>query len=387
MDHLLRPVLVNGKEITPIRPQWKGTMTERERFKRQMHFQSFDRCYNMEFGYWRENYQVWEPFKQNGITCEQEANVFFGFDSSCVSGTWSEKMSLIPAFERKEISRTATSRIIQDDEGALVEELLDHPERMPRFIKPAVSNPDDWKRLKEERLRRDDPARLRDIGEMKKWLSDDRTFPAGIYCGSMIGIVRDLLSFEGLCYAVYDYPEMVEDMVETFCQLAEDDLDRLLPHIQFDFASGWEDICYKNGPIVSVPFFRDVVVPRYKRLHKKIASYGIDLWWVDCDGDVRPLLPYFLDSGVNCLLPYEVNSCMHPGELMDQCDGRLRIMGGVDKMILTQSKDDIYAYMKSLVKYVERGGFIPFCDHRCPPNVPWENYIYYLDIKEQMFGM
>jgi uroporphyrinogen decarboxylase len=36
---------------------------------------------------------------------------------------------------------------------------------------------------------------------------------------------------------------------------------------------------------------------------------------------------------------------------------------------------------------VKRGGYIPFCDHRCPPDVKYENYLYYLDLKEKMFGM
>ena len=43
--------------------------------------------------------------------------------------------------------------------------------------------------------------------------------------------------------------------------------------------------------------------------------------------------------------------------------------------------------MKTLVPLVERGGYIPFCDHRCPPDVKEEDYLYYLDLKEQMFGM
>ena len=62
----------------------------------------------------------------------------------------------------------------------------------------------------------------------------------------MIGKIRDLLTFEGLAYACYDYPEMVEDMVETCCLLVEDFLDQVLPHFDFDFASGWEDICFKT---------------------------------------------------------------------------------------------------------------------------------------------
>ena len=48
---------------------------------------------------------------------------------------------------------------------------------------------------------------------------------------------------------------------------------------------------------------------------------------------------------------------------------------------------EIKAYMESLAPLVERGGFIPFCDHRCPPNVKPADYLYYLDLKEEMFGL
>lgn len=41
-------------EIKPIRNKWNEKMTDRERFNRQMHFQSVDRSFNMEFGYWEE---------------------------------------------------------------------------------------------------------------------------------------------------------------------------------------------------------------------------------------------------------------------------------------------------------------------------------------------
>lgn len=62
-------------------------------------------------------------------------------------------------------------------------------------------------------------------------------------------------------------------------------------------------------------------------------------------------------------------------------------MGGVDKIALGQGRAAIRAYLESLAPLVERGGFIPFCDHRCPPNVQPDDYLYYLDLKAQMFGM
>jgi len=62
-------------------------------------------------------------------------------------------------------------------------------------------------------------------------------------------------------------------------------------------------------------------------------------------------------------------------------------MGGFDKMSLGNGREAIKEYMKTLVPLVERGGYIPFCDHRCPLNVDPKDYIYYLDLKEEMFGM
>ena len=54
--------------ITPCRPKWAGTLTDRERFRRQMHYQAADRCFNMEFGYWKENFQEWPIFKEHGVS-------------------------------------------------------------------------------------------------------------------------------------------------------------------------------------------------------------------------------------------------------------------------------------------------------------------------------
>jgi hypothetical protein len=62
-------------------------------------------------------------------------------------------------------------------------------------------------------------------------------------------------------------------------------------------------------------------------------------------------------------------------------------MGGVDKLELLQGRPAIKKYLESIIPIVERGGYIPFCDHRCPPDVNPDNYLYYLDLKEEMFGL
>lgn len=369
-------------EIKPIRQKWKGTMTDRERFNAQMHYQPFDRTFNMEFGYWEENYQLWDMFRNNGIRTESEANEFFQFDRIVTIGT---NVWMDPPFENKVVEERGDKLILMNGDGLLAEVPRDAHDTIPHYLKASIETPDDWKKVKAERFRLE--GRKPDIAALKAMFPDDRDYPLGVDVGSMIGKIRDMLTFEGLCYAMFDYPEMVEDMVETCCILVEQSLDELLPHFQFDYAAGWEDICFKNGPIVTPAFFRDVVMPRYKRINKKLKAHGIDIWYMDCDGDIRPILPYFLEGGVNCMFPYEVNGCCHPAELLAETGKELRIMGGIDKMQLKAGKDAIKAYLESVAPLVERGGYIPFCDHRCPPDVSEENYLYYLDLKEQMFGL
>jgi uroporphyrinogen decarboxylase len=357
-------------------------MTDRERFRRQMHHEPVDRCFNREFGYWNNNFQDWPMFRDNGIRDNDTADIFLNFDRSySIGGPF-----MHPTFPEKEISRTETTRILRNGDGLLAEVPIDGHDTIPHYLGSSITTPDDWETIKAERFRRDDPARKQDIDALKAKHPADRDYALGVNTGSMIGRVRNLLTVEGLAYATYDYPDMVEDMVETSCLLVEDTLDQLLPHFEFDFAEGWEDICYVAGPLVSVSFFREVVVPRYQRIRDKLLAHGIDIWWIDCDGDVRPLIPYFLDGGVNTMFPWEVNGSGHPGEALDRWGPELRIMGGVNKMALGAGREAIREWVESLIPHVEKGGFIPFCDHRCPPNVNPDDYLYYLDLKEEIFG-
>jgi len=371
--------------IKPIRPKWKGTMTDRERFNAQMHYQPVDRCFNMEFGYWDENFELWPLFKDNGITNNWEADIFFNFDRQYHIGG---KIWLNPPFKNEVVEVRATTKVLINEDGLFAEVPLDGHDTIPHYIKSSIQGPDDWKKVKAERFRFDDHERIVDIEALKRvWDAPDRDYPLGVWVGSMIGKIRDMLTFEGLAYAIYDYPQMVEDMVETACVMVENSLDQILPHFEFDFAAGWEDIAFKAGPIVSPRWFKRVITPRYQRIHNKLKEHGIDIWWIDCDGDVRPILDAMMEGGVNCLFPFEVNGCAHPAELLKEYGKDLRIMGGFDKIEMGKGRAAIKAYMDTLVPLVERGGFIPFCDHRCPPNVDPDDYLYYLDLKEEYFGL
>lgn len=370
-------------ELAPYQP-WSGRLTQRERFNRQMHWQPFDRTVNMEFGYWDENYTQWDIFVDNNIKDECDADRFFAFEPPVVidPNTW-----MCPGFEPKVIERRGDLVIYQNGDGIFNEVPVDGHSTIPRYIGSSVTCPEDWKRVKAEHFQRQPESSRINWDSIESRINNNPDKPICIWCGSMIGKIRNMLTLEGMVYAIADYPDMVEDMVETCCVLVEDALKELLPKYHFDLASGWEDICCRNGPLVQMDFFKSVIFPRYKRIGDLLHRYGIDVWYTDCDGDVRPLIPYFLEAGINCLFPYEVNSCTHPVTLLKDYPRQLRIMGGIDKIQLIKGKSAIKEYLESIEPYVWDGGFIPFCDHRCPPDVKPENYLYYLDLKKQMFGI
>jgi uroporphyrinogen decarboxylase len=203
----------------------------------------------------------------------------------------------------------------------------------------------------------------------------------------MYGIPRNLMGFEGISMMLFDDWDLVEDVVETMCRIVENVLDRILPHFQADFGAGWEDICFRSGPIIPPDMFRRLVVPRYRRITEKMRANGIRMIWTDCDGDITPLVPCFVEGGVNCMFPIEVHAGSEPVALRKQFGQELLLVGGVDKMVLRENPAAIEKEMKRIQPIVKEGAFIPTVDHRVPPDVPLENYKAYLRIKRDLFGV
>jgi len=128
------------------------------------------------------------------------------------------------------------------------------------------------------------------------------------------------------------------------------------------------------------------VIPQMKRVMRLLRQHGVDVIYTDCDGNVQQLLPLWLDVGMNAMFPCEVKGGSDPVLLREMFGKDVLLFGGVMKLKLKDSKEDILAELKRLAPLVEEGGFIPFVDHRCPEYVSYENYRYYQREKLAMLG-
>ena len=51
--------------------------------------------------------------------------------------------------------------------------------------------------------------------------------------------------------------------------------------------------------------------------------------------------------------------------------------GGIDKRALAKDKKAIDKELEQVPWLLDQGGYIPMLDHDVPPDVSWENFVYY----------
>jgi uroporphyrinogen decarboxylase len=370
---------------TVINPAAIGELTHRERFRRLMHFQSVDRVPHWEFGYLEETIRRWHG---EGLPahCDDIPSVeaYFGVDPAArvpfVDG-------IVPPFEGgwEVLEQRDGIRVERLPDGTVQEVQADGTKTIPHYVKFPIEGRDDWLRFK-ERLDPNDPRRFQTDYEALGRELLRAEVPVGIGLGSYFGIPRNWIGFENISLMVYDDRELVEEIVATLAEVYYRQIEAALAHIEVDFAAGWEDICFRNGPMISPSMFRQIVGPHLRRVCDLLRRGGCTVIWTDCDGDITDLVPVWLECGVNCMFPLEVHPGSDPVKLRSMWGRQMLLRGGVAKHQLAFGRQEILAELRRIEPVVEDGGFIPHGDHRIPQDVPYENYRYYVREKLAMLG-
>ncbi len=361
------------------------SLTHRERFRRLMHFQSVDRIPHWEFGYLDATRERWH---REGLPERYDDNEsierYFGTDPLMYLPI---NIELHPPFEGEAevLEEKEHSRIERLPDGMIWEIKTTGVQTIPHYIKFPISNRDDWKRFK-ERLDPEHPGRRQtDYKKLGQELLRSEV-PVGVNLGSFFGTPRCWIGFENIALMVYDDRELVEEIVATLADLYYSQLEKALQHVEVDLAAGWEDICFRSGPIVSPAMFREIVGPHLKRVCTLLREHGCTVIWTDCDGDITLLVPIWLECGLNCMFPLEVHPGSDPVKFRRIYGHQVLLRGGLRKHAFAGTKRDILNELKRVEEVVHDGGYIPHGDHLIPQDVSYENYRYYVREKLSMLG-
>jgi uroporphyrinogen decarboxylase len=369
-------------------------LNDRERFYATMHYQPRDRAPICDFGYWDETLIVWhDQGLPRHVSAEGDRffHDFFGMDFQIrrAGSLVGVEVGLAPPFEERVIEDRGDHEVVQQEDGVRVlrKKFMGS---IPQHLGHLLVDRDSWNRHYRPRLDPGHPARYPADWEerARTWQDPGRGCPLVLPGGSLYGWLRNWMGVENLSYVVYDDPAWFEDMVTTVADCILGALARVLETGgRFEACGMWEDMCYSAGPLLSPGHFRRYLVPHYRRIADLLLRHGVDVIWVDCDGKIDALIPLWLEAGLNCMFPVEIGTWgADPIRFRREYGKDLLMMGGFDKHILAGSKSAIQAEVRRLAPLVEEGGYIGFCDHLVPPDVPLENYMLYIETVRREWG-
>lgn len=345
-------------------------MTHRELFQAIMHYGDFDRMPNVYWTCWPETLERW---REEGLPSVVDTHEYLGTEP--MSAGVPVNTGLLPLFDEEVIEETEDYRIFRQNDGVVCKDWK-HRSCIPQYVDFMLKGPADWPEYK--RRLQPDVARLpEDLADVADRLNQG-TRPVSINVSSMIGILRNWMGAESVSVATLMYPELLEDYVETVSDLVCWVIDQVAPKVRIDMGWGWEDICFRNGPLIKPDAFARYCVPGYRKIADRLRAHGCDLYAVDCDGMIDHLIPGWLDGGVNILFPVEIGAWdADPMALRRKYGRELRIYGGINKLALEKDKAAIDAEIERRRPLMSEGGFIPLPDHLITPGTPLENMSYY----------
>lgn len=287
-----------------------------------------------------------------------------------------------------------TEVLEEDDEYRIERDYLGRRTRLckqtatiPLPMEYPVSQPEDWQRLKPYFLfteaRIDQQAVDKALGlQAQGWLV--RAEMPGAW-----DILRELMGEERACLAMFDWPDLIKDILGTIEETCVRCLERITDQLVIDQLFAHEDMAGKAGPMVGPGHVLEYFKPYYRACWDLVCSRGTTLFNQDSDGDMRPLIEAFLECGVNVMHPCEPNAGMDIVEMRRQYGNRVAMLGGIDKFVLYKSKEDIRAELEYKMQPMmqQSGGLVFGNDHRIPNGVPLENYRYYVSLGREILGL
>ena len=323
-------------------------------------------------------WQPWGDAMDNWRRDSGDANLDirqrFGFDNDFAHPSMS--LGIFPAFERRVLEENEEFIIWRDERGITKRDRRNGGS-MPEFLDYPVKTPEDWERLKTERLRIDEPGRItQDWDVFRAYINETGcAVQLGGYPFGIFGTPRDLLGDEELLVSFYTEPEMVRDMMNHLTSLWISLYERAAAEVCIDHIHIWEDMSGCQGSLISPQMVRDFMMPCYARIADFAQAAGVRVLSVDTDGDCSELVPIMMEHGVNMFLPFEVQAGNDILQIRREYP-TLGIWGGLDKRALADSKAAVDEEIERAEGMLKLGRYVPGFDHLVPPDAKWELFEY-----------
>jgi hypothetical protein len=208
----------------------------------------------------------------------------------------------------------------------------------------------------------------------------DRDFPIrlGGTNGGFLGFPRQIMGVTEYLMALYDEPELIHDICNTFANFLIAYYERICRDVQVDCLLIWEDMAGKQGSLISPDHFREFLAPQYRKMVSFARDAGIDIVLTDSDGYVEKLIPLIVETGVTGMYPFERAAGNDLLKIREQYP-QFQMIGGFDKRVLFDgaTRQDIDAELAVTEAMLKQGRYIPHVDHFVSLDCRYDSFTYY----------
>lgn len=198
--------------------------------------------------------------------------------------------------------------------------------------------------------------------------------------GGIFEHVSWIMSYEGLCLALYDSPDLVKAVTDMVGKIIEDfyrrilGLDRVVGILQGD------DMGFRTGTLIAPDELRKYFLPWHRRFADMTHEKGIPYFLHSC-GKVDALMPDLINEvGIDGKHSFE--DLIIPVDTFQERYGKdIATLGGVDVNILgARTPEDVRKRTRHLIDICGgRGRYAIGSGNSIPSYVPVENYLAMVD--------
>lgn len=270
------------------------------------------------------------------------------------------------------LEETDDYRIVTSEWGVTMKQFKEQ-DSTPEFLDFTVTTPEAWEKAKARMTVSKDRVDWKRLEQdYAKWQQEGHWIEGMFWFG--FDVTHSwTVGTETMLIAMIEEPEWVEDMFDTY-------LDRSIQHFnmiwdagyRFDSIFWYDDMGYKNTPFFSNEMYRSLLQKYHKKAVAWAHDHGIYARLHSC-GDIMPLLPDIMDTGIDALNPIEIKAGMDVFKIKQDYGDRLVLHGGINAVLWDDKEAIVEAIRQAVPVLKENGGYIFASDHSIPNSVSLEN--------------
>lgn len=237
-----------------------------------------------------------------------------------------------------------------------------------------------------------DKLNLPDVINSERWIEQKRDtkrfieegfFTRGTLNGFYSGVWYYCRKYEHFAIDLAEGSDFVQALIDKWGSFILESARQLL-ECGVDGIYWTDDLGSNEGLLISPAMYRKYFFPWHKRAADLAHDYG-KIAIMHSHGNINRLLPLMVETGIDVLDPVGPSDSMDLKQLKENYGDRISFMGGINRFIGQMSIGELKVHLEEVYRVGCRGGgFIPMEEGGVPQDMPYENFIKYVQLRRDL---